>query len=469
MFHQRTRSLSLTTALLLALGVTVAACGSDDASQESSASPTTEVAPATDAPMTSEAPGDEDHGEEDHDHGDEAHGDEAHGDEAHGDEGHDEPGHGEVEGATEVDEPMPRLSVADSESGTLELLDLVEGSVLASFDATGPAYLSTDGRIVYLIDYEGGSVTVVDTGSWVVDHGDHSHAYIAEPTVLGQRDGDRPAHVVSNEGLTTIFFDGTGVAEVFEEKAIVAGELEPAFTIETALPHHGVVIPFAGHFVVTIPGATSEDLPVGVEVRHDDGEVEASFEDCPELHGEAAFDDGVLLACEDGLLWVTGDEGAWDAEKLAYPDGTPAGDRTWSFAHEHGVPVVAGALGETALLVVDTSTDEARRIELPSAPVAVAIADDGAHLVGLTADGQLHLIEAATGTIESSGPVLDAIDTAAEDGPPAPSIVVAGQRAYVSDPVNGSIIEVAYADDMRVARTFDLGVVPARLALTGAA
>lgn len=370
-------------------------------------------------------------------------------------------------GATEVEEPMPRLAVADAESGAVELVDLVAGETLTTFEATGPAYLANDGRFVYATDYEGGAVTVIDTGSWVGDHGDHIHAYTAEPAVVGVLEGENPAHVVPNEGFIPIFFDGTGTAEVLTEEALESGDVEPALTIATDSPHHGVVIAFAGHFAVSIPGPTSEDLPIGVEVRHADGEVEAAFEECPDLHGEAGFAEGVLFACADGLLWVTGSEGSWDAEKLPYPVGTPADARTWSFAHAHGVPVVAGALGDNALIVVDTETAEVSRIDLPVAPVDVAIAEDGASLVGLTADGQLHVIDAASGTIVSSGPVTGEVDLDAEDGPPTPSVVVVGDRAYVSDPVAGTVLEVDFNDGMRIARTIDVEVVPAGLAVTG--
>lgn len=185
------------------------------------------------------------------------------------------------------------------------------------------------------------------------------------------------------------------------------------------------------------------------------------------MHGEAGFADGVLLACADGVLWVTGTEGEWEANKLAYPDGTAADDRTWTFAHAHGVPVVAGALGDDALLVVDTETAEARRIDLPRAAVTLGIANGGDAIVALTDDGQLHLVDVATGEIESSGPVTGAVDLAAEDGPPPPAIAIAGSRAYVSDPLAGTIVEVDFNDGMRIARTFELGITPARLAVTG--
>lgn len=371
-------------------------------------------------------------------------------------------------GATEVDEAVPRLAVADADSGAVEILDLVSGEAIASFDATGPASLSTDGRFVFATDYEGGSVSVIDSGSWVVDHGDHAHAYVAEPVLLGALEGENPAHVVPNEGFTAVFFDGTGIAEVLHEDELEQGSIEPEMTFETAAPHHGVVIAFADHFAVSIPGATPEDLPVGVEVRHAaDGEAEATFEECPEMHGEAGFAEGVLLACADGVLWVTGSEGAWVAEKLAYPQGTPADDRTWTLAHAHGVPVAAGALGDDALLVVDTETDAVQRIELPLAPVTVGIVNNGEALVALTDDGQLHLVDVASGEIESSGPVTGAVDLDAEDGPPTPAIAIAAGRAYVSDPVAGTILEVDFNDGVRIARTFEVDVTPARLVITG--
>lgn len=369
-------------------------------------------------------------------------------------------------GATEVDEAMPRLAVADADSGSVEILDLVTGEAIASFEATGPASLASDGRFVFATDYEGGSVTVIDSGSWVIDHGEHAHAYIADPALLGALEGDHPAHVVSNEGFTAVFFDGTGTAEVLHEDALGQGSIEPELTFETS-PHHGVVMAFADHFAVSIPGPTPEDLPVGVEVRHGDGDVEETFAECPELHGEAGFADGVLLACADGVLWVTGGEGGWDAQKLAYPEGATAGDRTWTFVHTHGVPVAAGALGDDALLVFDTATAEMQRIDLPSAPVTLAVVNDGEALVALTDDGQLHLIDVAAGEIVSSGPVTGAVDLESEDGPPVPAIAIAGGRAYVSNAAAATVIEIDFNDGMRVARTFEFEITPARLAVTG--
>ncbi len=86
----------------------------------------------------------------------------------------------------------------------------------------------------------------------------------------------------------------------------------------------------------------------------------------PGMHGEAGLETGVLLACGDGVLWVTGTEGECAAEKLPYPEGTAPEDRTWSFPHAHGVPLVAGVLGEDAVLVVDTETAEAAASRCPS-------------------------------------------------------------------------------------------------------
>lgn len=439
-------------AIVLAVALAVVACGDGDSS-DTTATPAT-TASAASAPPTTQVPATTEPADAEHEH-DDVGGDDEGGEEA------------VPPGAEEVDEAEPRLAVADADTGAVELLDLAAGETIDTFEATGPANLSTDGRFVFATDYEGGAVTVIDAGSWVVDHGDHAHAYVKDPAVIGALEGPNPAHVVPNEGFTSVFFDGSGVADVLHEDQLADGEVAPELTLETSSPHHGVVVTFADHFAVSIPGPTPDDLPVGIEVRHNDGDVEASFEECPEMHGEAAFAAGVLLACDDGVLLVSGTEGEWASEKLAYPKGAAKGDRTWSFAHAHGVPVVAGALGEDALLVVDRDTVEPRRIELPVAPVTVAVADGGEHLVALTADGELHLIDTATGGIEASGQVTDPVDMEAEDGPAQPQVVVTGGRAYVSDAVAGTVVEVDYRDAMRIARTIDVDVTPAQLALSG--
>ena len=371
-------------------------------------------------------------------------------------------------GATEVDEPMPRLTVTDAESGRVQVLDLASGEVIDSFDGRGPASLASDGRFVYVIDHEHDAVDVVDTGTWIVDHGDHVHAYTAEPASVGRIEGDRPAHVVPADGVTTVFFDGQGRADVLAHADLATGELAPVRSVETSLPHHGLAISLAGHMLVSIPGATSEELPVGIEVRHDDGEVEATYDDCPEMHGKAPLEDGVLFACADGMLWITGDESGWRGDVLPYPDGTPAGDRTWSLGHGHGGSFAAGILDDDALVLVDAAAGTTRRVVVPGEPVALAVTDDSSSVLVLTADGQLRSFDAATGTPGAAGPVTTPLPAGDEEAP-APHVTVGGRRAYVSDPAAGSVLEVDIADGMRVARTFDLGGVPGELVSTGAA
>jgi len=372
-------------------------------------------------------------------------------------------------GAIELEEPEPRLVIADGTSGAVEVLDLVSGEPVTTLDAAGVSSLATDGRYVFAVATDDDAVTVLDGGSWVVAHGDHVHSFATEPSVVGTYEGPTPIHTVANDDQVVVFFDGDGAAAFATDDLSDSGA-QPAVTIEAAGPHHGVVVALQGHYVVSVPGVSAEDLPTGVEVRHGATEVEADFsQDCPELHGEAAFDDGVLFACDDGALWVTGGEGAWSTAKIAWPEATSGEARAWSFAHTHGVPVVAGVAGE-GLVVVDVEAGTASRLDAPGDVLALAVADDGASLLAVTRDGVAHLVDVASGEVTATAPVVTEVAADVESYQPAsPKIVVDGSRAYIGDPAAGRVVEVATDGELRVARTFDVDVAPASLVVVGGA
>nr|BFF14902.1 hypothetical protein GCM10025699_62050 [Microbacterium flavescens] len=98
--------------------------------------------------------------------------------------------HGYVEGASEGSEPQLRLATVDPE-GRVDLLDLLDGESEGVAEIDPADSLSTDGRFVFATRASG-TVDVVDTGVWTVDHGDHSHYYLAEPRTVGTVEASTP-------------------------------------------------------------------------------------------------------------------------------------------------------------------------------------------------------------------------------------------------------------------------------------
>ncbi|WP_195210511.1 YncE family protein [Actinomarinicola tropica] len=109
-------------------------------------------------------------------------------------------------------------------------------------------------------------------------------------------------------------------------------------------------------------------------------------------------------------------------------------------------------------------------IPLPAALVAMAFDEEHEVIVALTDDGQVHRIDPATGEVLQSTPVLDTIELPdGHGGPPVPTVLVAGDRAYVTDPDGGRVVELGIADELRVAREIAVGGNPAGVAVVGLA
>ena len=363
---------------------------------------------------------------------------------------------------------QPRLVVADTENG-VTVLDLVTEEVLTEVATTGPARLTVtdDGRYVVASQYDDDEVVFLDGGAWGVDHGDHVHFYTAEPGQVGDAiEVDQPAHVVVTDASIALFSDGEGRAMLLSQDALEEGNTDLAEleigSVETGIPHHGVVADFDDVRIATIPfEGIDGDIPNEIGVEGEDG-IEP-LADCPEMHGEHVTSDGMVIACDDRIVVIDVDSDGAEATTVEYPDGLSA-DRVWSWAGAHESDLVA-AVEEDALLIVDTETQETTALDLPADGVTMtAGADDTAVL--LTADGGVHLIDLENAEIVATqpvGPVYDAED----DDAIRPDIAVGTDRAYISDPAAGTILEIATNDDLRVARTLTVDGVPGFLAHVG--
>ncbi|WP_409330214.1 hypothetical protein [Trujillonella humicola] len=86
--------------------------------------------------------------------------------------------HGYVAGAEELPEPQLQLAYLD-EAGSVHALDLLTEEATALGEVGDVSAVATDGRFVFAASEPAGELTVVDTGTWTVDHGDHVHYYRA--------------------------------------------------------------------------------------------------------------------------------------------------------------------------------------------------------------------------------------------------------------------------------------------------
>lgn len=435
-------------ALVAALTLLLAACGSDD-EPAAGASP-------TDAPGAVE----DDHGGDD-DHDDD-----------HADDEHDAGGE---DGATEVSEPELRLLVSDSESGHVVVLDLATGEEIDALDLTGPARLYTEphGRHVLAAQRDDDLVDWIDAGTWTVGHGDHDHYWTAPPTVTDWAvDAAQPTHVVFHDELLAVFNDGDGSVWVLDTHHLGDDDALVG-TWETGTAHHGVAVALESHgvVIVTVVGDDPEDtLPVGVAIIDmETGDELDRFENCPGLHGEAATDDVVAFGCTDGVLVVEAHDGHWHGDKIDIPDGAPADARTGTIHGGHDLDHMIGNLGGGALVRIDLDTASATLIPLPLTAAAWAFDAEADQIVVLTVDGAIHQVDPQSGEIVATIELTDEITLPeGHGGPPRPSILIAGTRAYVADPANGQVIEVAIGGELREARRFDVGFAPLGVAIAGA-
>ena len=259
-------------------------------------------------------------------------------------------------------------------------------------------------------------------------------------------EAEAPGHVVRHGGRTILYADGTSDTTIFDTDALLAasGELPETETIPGVEAHHGVsVVLEDGTFLTTVGDAAGR---TGISASDDSGEVIATSDACPGVHGEGtAADEAVVFGCENGALLYR--EG--EILKLDAPD-QPYGRMGNAYVSETS-PLVVGdykndpdaegyLLG--AVTVIDT---EAGTLEVVDLPEGVEYTfrdiargpDDLAYI--LASDGSVHVFDPATGEITDAFPVVDAWEGPAEWQDPHPAIVVDGDIAYVTEPAADAI------------------------------
>lgn len=307
---------------------------------------------------------------------------------------------------------------------TAEAVLIVDGESGSRVIAEKPSLMaseSSDARFVYLRE-RGGAAT------WVLNlTGPHGAELVQEPV-----ESNKPTHVVSHDGRTVIYNDGTGAASAFAESDLLSGALDIT-TIDSGAPHHGVAAPLGEGYVITVPGENV--LPDAVSVRDAEGRPTGREISCPALHGEGIVGDFVAFGCQDAVLIL----GASTETMIAYPSDSDK--RVGVFASPLGdSPVLAGSYydaGEppTALMLVDTAVGTATQVDLESAFTAFTRSGDDQVVVAL-ANGRLAVVDPNSGQIER---MIDVAPAGERDMAEMPVLAVHEQTAYVGDPMSKTI------------------------------
>ncbi|ANN17085.1 hypothetical protein SD37_16485 [Amycolatopsis orientalis] len=367
--------------------------------------------------------------------------------------------HGYVEGAEEAAEAQSRLIVADTASGAVRVVDLITEEVHETGRVDGVRALTGDGRFGYLTGGDG-SVRVVDSGAWMVDHGDHVHYYRAKPREVGVAPGKQPLSAYSDPVASAVSFsDGTAV--VLDRALLDKGSVAELGRIVRE-PHDGVAVPYGKQILASVadPGTKYGNR---VRVHDRQGKPVAEIgQPCPELRGQAVTRRGVVFGCADGALLVTEKDGAFTGEKIPYPPEAAARERATGFSHRPGGTTLVAKAGDGGVWSLDVGRRTWRYLETGPVAAVNAVGEGGPVLV-LSRDGKLRAFDGATGKEQAQIPLLPPEAAAAA----TPSVQVDTTRAYVNNPHSGEVYEIDYNDNLRRARTLKVEGKAAFIVETG--
>ncbi|MEV7757858.1 ABC transporter [Microbacterium sp. NPDC089180] len=364
--------------------------------------------------------------------------------------------HGAIDGAAELAEPALGLTTIDA-AGSVSHLDLLEETTVEIGSVRAPSSVHSDGRYLFAADDEG--VSIVDSGVWTWDHVDHFHYYRAEARVLGSVEGRGVATVATSNSSTTggtgLFFPASGEAVLLDTEALSKGEVVERFRLERPAGG-GLVVPVGSFAAVASAGE--------VTLHAADGDEVGAPTPCIDPAGTITTRVGAVIGCRDGALLVTVADAGPVIERIAYPAGTTA-PRATVFANREGRPTVAAPAGEAGVWMLDTR-ERTWNLVPTAEPVvqATAVDDKDAHLLALTADGRVLVLDGETGELRAASVPLVGASLAA--GNPV-SLIADQQRAYLNGPAEGRLWELDFADGARVAREFTPGDVPLFVAETG--
>ncbi|MCU1445761.1 ABC transporter [Cryobacterium sp.] len=384
--------------------------------------------------------------------------------------------HGYVEGATEAAEPQLHLATVNP-TGEVAVLDLQGGATETIATVDGVSSVATDGRYLFASAADTGTVTIVDTGVWTVDHDDHQHYYRGTPGVAGTVTDAGPGAVSGGGSLTTVRFADSGTGVILNHGALGDGIVTELGRV-SGEPGAGLLVPFGDRVITTSTGNGASAL----QVLDATGDVVAGEAiECLDPAGTITTRVGVVFGCADGAVLATAaglpaPDVQVEFERIPYPAGIATTDRAMSFDNRAGRPTVAAVAGDRGAWLLDTRERTWTLLSTDTALAQVAAVDDpDQNVVALTRDGRVLVFDAESGaTTAATEPLLAATlaDGAPGGGsgsalPDGVTLTVDTNRAYLNAPAEGEVYEIDFADSARLARTFPIDGRPRFLVETG--
>eukprot|EP00963_Diacronema_lutheri_P007248 scaffold633_cov321-Pavlova_lutheri.AAC.26 len=353
-----------------------------------------------------------------------------------------------------------RLLLADSESGSIRVLNLEDGDEVETLELSGPARLYTvgDGRYAFAVQREQNVTNAIDGGLWIDDHGDHFHAYMRDPVVFDfDIEGGVPTHFVENDGVIAVYNDGAGDASLMRLSEI--RQDSPAVDVVANGPaHHGVAVPLDDQVLISIAD-DGESLPKGVDLVDMDSTILQEVHDCPLLHGSASDGDLVVLGCGDGVLVVDNSDSPMETFNIPSPDGEEG--RVGTVIKHPRWDFFIGNHGPLALSKIDVAERSMELFPVPIDVSAFGFTKDGRSIVAITMDGQVHTISPSDGNITNSVELIAPYESGVR-----PVLAFAPGRVVVSDHSSGEIY-VLDDETLDTKMTFDADGIPQSMTVVG--
>lgn len=366
--------------------------------------------------------------------------------------------------ATEVAALTPRLVL--TYDGGIQVLDAtsldpVGDIALQGFLRINPA---GDGRHVMVSTNQG--FQVLDTGTWAVPHGDHSHYYTASPVLTGTTyPAKAPGHVIAHAGTTAVFDDATGHVGILDTAHIATGQQEGVLREYTApSAHHGAALVLEDGTLLVTNG--TEEERTGLSALDAEGTLVSSSDRCPGVHGLVVAGGAAVAGCEDGAL-------VYQNGQLTHIDSPDEFGRMGTLVSSPGSPVVLSNYKTdpqtlpselTQIALIDTEEASITTADVPGYTFRSLARGAQGQVLVLGTDGAIHVIDPQTAETERSIPVIQPWQAPDEWQQPRPTIVTGAGTAYVSDPASQTIYAVDIATG-QVWHSAKLSVVPNEIVL----
>ncbi|MEE4021686.1 hypothetical protein V1Y59_01240 [Gordonia sp. PKS22-38] len=273
--------------------------------------------------------------------------------------------HGYVEGAQEMPEAQISLAYTADGGNRLHLLDVATEESAATDLSVEAGQLFEDGRFVYAAN--GNRLEVIDSGGWTVDHTEHVHYYRAPVKNLGVLDAQAPITSVAGFGTVMAVGSQDGDVLVVDRKAMESGELDEVGTLDTNSTS-GFAVPYQDGLVLA--RGSDPQQPADTLVYADtEGSSLGTEQPCQDPQGWAILRNVVAVSCAQGVALFTESGDVVSSEFLEYGNRGPrAGDITFRPRSNYAAASTPGG--------VWTINSSARTLDwTPSAdPVATAVA-----------------------------------------------------------------------------------------------